>query len=65
VDKDGSVINAEVIQSVHPLIDDEALRLIKNSPRWRPAIQDGKKVKSYKKQPVVFQLVEETKKKKE
>ena len=64
VDKDGNVTDAEVIQSVHPLLDDEALRLIKNSPRWKPAIQDGKKVKSYKKQPVVFQLIEEQPKKK-
>jgi len=57
VDKEGRVTEAEVIQSVHPLLDKEALRLIQESPKWKPAIQDGRKVKSYKKQPVVFQLI--------
>ena len=56
VDRDGKVTNAEVIKSVHPLLDKEALRLIQESPKWKPAIQDGKKVRSYKKQPVVFML---------
>ena len=57
VDRDGKVIDAEVVRSVHPLLDREALRLIQESPKWKPAIQGGRKVKSYKKQPVVFKLV--------
>jgi protein TonB len=56
IDKEGNVTDAEVIKSVHPLLDKEALRLIQESPKWKPAMQGGKKVKSYKKQPVVFQL---------
>ena len=57
VNKDGRVSDVEVVQSVHPSLDKEALRLIKESPNWIPAKQDGKKVNSYKKQPVVFKLV--------
>ena len=56
VTKEGKVTSAEVIQSVHPSLDKEALRLIQNSPNWNPARQNGKKVNSYKKQPIVFKL---------
>ena len=56
VSKEGKVTNIEVVQSVHPALDKEAMRLIKESPNWIPAKQDGKKVNSYKKQPIVFRL---------
>jgi protein TonB len=56
VDKQGKVTEVAVIKSVHPLLDEEAMRLIKESPDWKPAMQNGKKVKSYKKQPIVFRL---------
>jgi hypothetical protein len=29
---------------------------MKKTPNWVPASQDGKKVKSYKKQPIVYRL---------
>lgn len=32
----------------------EAVRVIQKSGRWSPAVQNGRKVKSYKKQPIVF-----------
>jgi TonB family protein len=63
VEKDGKVSNVEVVRSVDPLLDQEAMRLILRSPNWKPAVLDGKKVRSYKKQPIVFQLVEENPKK--
>jgi periplasmic protein TonB len=56
VGKDGKVSDVQVIRSVDPLLDEEAMRLIKNSPNWTPALQSGKKVKSYKKQPIIFML---------
>ncbi|MDP4244400.1 MAG: energy transducer TonB [Bacteroidota bacterium] len=34
----------------------EAVRVIKESGKWTPALQNGKFVKSYKSQPVVFML---------
>jgi protein TonB len=34
----------------------EAMRVIRQSGKWTPAIQNGRQVKSYKKQPVVFKL---------
>jgi len=56
VDTLGNVISPEITRSVEYSIDEEALRLIKQSPKWIPATQKGRKVKSYKKQPIIFRL---------
>jgi protein TonB len=56
VDTDGMVVEPEIIQSVEFSLDEEAMRMIKGSPKWKPAFQNGKKVKSYKKQPITFRL---------
>jgi len=57
VGRDGKVSNISVFRSVHPLLDEEAMRLIRQSPDWTPAVQNGRKVKSYKRQPITFKLV--------
>lgn len=44
VDKDGSISNAQVVKSVHPSFDAEALRIINNMPKWIPGTQNGKPV---------------------
>lgn len=56
VTQSGRVIKAEVIKSVHPSLDEEALRLIQESPNWNPARQNGIAVNSLKRQPIVFKL---------
>ena len=56
VDADGKVYDARIAKSVEYSLDEEALRLINKSPAWSPASIDGKKVKSYKKQPITFRL---------
>lgn len=56
VNLDGKVEDVEVYKSVEYSLDDEARRLIDISPRWTPAIKDGKKIKTYKRQPVVFRI---------
>jgi TonB family protein len=65
VEKDGKVLpeNIYLERSVEYNIDTEALKAIRNSPDWTPATQDGKKVRSWKKQPIVFSLAPEPKKK--
>lgn len=45
IDKDGSVVDAEVIRSVHPAIDKEALRVVSSMPKWKPGYQRGKPVR--------------------
>lgn len=54
VDADGSVGDITLAQSVEFSLDEEALRLIRQSPKWAPAIQKGKPVKAYRRQPVTF-----------
>ena len=56
VDTDGRVTDVDIDKSAEYYIDQEALRLIKSSPKWKPAVQDGRKVKSFKKQPIDFHL---------
>ena len=36
IDRDGKVVQPKVAYSVHPLLDQEALRIIKMMPDWRP-----------------------------
>lgn len=55
VDKEGNVSDVEAVSGASELRD-EAVRVIKKSGKWTPAIQNGRQVKSYKKQPIVFRL---------
>lgn len=55
VDKEGNV--SEVTATSGPEeLRNAAVTAIKKSGKWEPAIQNGKKVKSYKTQPVTFRL---------
>lgn len=55
VDKEGVVSDVEAISGPQELRD-AAMKVIKKSGKWIPAEQNGRKVKSYKKQPIVFKL---------
>ena len=55
VDKEGNVSDVEAISGPNELRD-EAVRVIKKSGKWNAAVQNGRKVKSYKKQPILFKL---------
>jgi protein TonB len=55
VDKDGSISDLKSI-SGDPILAEAALEAMKYSPNWTPAVQNGKRVKSYKKQPVIFRF---------
>ena len=41
VEKDGSIKNASVLKSAHPLLDAEALRVISEMPNWKPGMEHG------------------------
>ncbi|KIC95913.1 energy transducer TonB [Flavihumibacter solisilvae] len=58
VDREGAVSDVEAISGPSELRD-EAVRVIKKSGKWTPAIQNGRQVKSYKKQPITFKLLNE------
>lgn len=55
VDKEGNVSDVQAISGPNELRD-EAARVIKKSGKWTPAVQNGRQVKSYKKQPITFRL---------
>jgi len=58
VDKAGAVSDVEAISGPNELRA-EAVRVIKKSGTWTPAVQNGRQVKSYKKQPITFRLESE------
>ncbi|MDI3320467.1 energy transducer TonB [Pinibacter soli] len=58
VDKDGSIYDIQAI-SGPKLLQDAAMDVIRNSPKWKPAIVKSVKLKSYKKQPITFKIVED------
>jgi len=55
VDENGDVINPTVIRGRHPLLDEEALRVIKTA-KFEPGRQRGKAVKVQMAMPVTFVL---------
>lgn len=46
VERDGSITNAVVLRGVGDGIDEEGLRIIKNSPKWFPGFQNGHAVRT-------------------
>lgn len=56
VDVDGQVREAKVLRGVAPLLDEEAVRVIKSSPAWTPAQDKGVNVKQIFTLPVIFKL---------
>ncbi len=45
VDKDGSVTDVNITRGVHPVIDNAVLKVINNSPKWEPGMNNGRYVK--------------------
>ena len=54
VEKDGSVSNVTVIKGVHPLLDEEAIKAISESPKWSPGLQRGQPVRVRFQIPLTF-----------
>jgi len=56
VNKDGAIVEPEVVKSVNPSLDKEALRVISQMPSWKPGAQRGKPVRVKYTVPVNFRL---------
>lgn len=56
VRKDGSIADVGVVRGVDPLLDEEAVRVIKSMPKWEPGRQKGKIVDVRFTLPIVFRL---------
>lgn len=56
VASDGKASDFRVVQSVDKFLDAEALRVLRLSEQWEPAIVGGIYTDSYKMQPIIFKL---------
>jgi protein TonB len=56
VNRDGTIVDVEVVRNVDPSLDKEAIRVIKSMPNWSPGKQRGKSVRVKYTLPVNFRL---------
>lgn len=56
VTETGAIDQVEIIRSVHGVLDQEAIRVVKKMPRWKPGSQRGRNVSVYFTLPVRFTL---------
>lgn len=56
VNKDGTVSDVKVSKSADPVLDKEALRVLKMMPKWKPGMDRNKVCRTMIAVPVVFQL---------
>ncbi len=56
VNKDGTVADVKVSTSVDPILDREALRVMRMMPKWKPGKDKGKTCRTMIAVPIVFKL---------
>ncbi len=56
VEPDGSISNVKVLRGIGGGCDEEAVRVVKNMPKWKPGMQRGKPVRVSFNLPVKFTL---------
>lgn len=54
IGKDGTVKDPKVVRGITPALDEEALRLVRNMPKWKPGKQMGEAVEVRYTLPVTF-----------
>lgn len=59
VDKEGKISDVRALSSHGYGMEEEAMRVIKKGPDWIPAVQNGRNVKAYRKQPITFVVAAE------
>lgn len=59
VDKAGLISDVKPLTNYGFGMEEEVASVIMKGPNWKPAIQDGKPVKAYRKQPVTFHVMYE------
>ena len=56
VEKDGSITDIKVVRGVGSGCDDEAIRVLKSSPNWKPGMQNNRTVRVSYTMPITFSL---------
>ncbi|MBL7722505.1 MAG: energy transducer TonB [Chitinophagaceae bacterium] len=59
VDKEGNISDVRSLTNHGYGMEEEAIRVIKKGPKWNPAVQNGRQVKAYRKQPITFKVESE------
>ena len=58
VERDGSLTNIQVLQSPDPSLSDEAVRVLKTSPKWKPGKQRNQTVRVKYTLPIEFRIAQ-------
>lgn len=56
INSDGTVADAKLLNTVDPILDREALRVVKMMPKWNPGLSGGKVCRTLVHMPIVFKL---------
>ena len=56
IEKDGSINEAKVVQGIGGGCDEEAVRVVKAMPKWKPGTEKGKPVRVHYMMPFTFKL---------
>jgi protein TonB len=58
VDLEGKISDIKPLTNYGYGMEEEAIRVIKKADKWEPAVQNGRHVKTYRKQPITFKYEE-------
>ncbi len=64
VDRNGKISDVRALTAHGYGMEQEVVRVIKKGPEWKPAVQSGRVVRAYRKQPVTFEVVTKKRKRK-
>ena len=59
VSKDGSISDVQAETTHGYGMEQEAIKIIKKGPKWTPALQNGRNVNAYRRQPITFVVSEQ------
>lgn len=62
VDTLGNIIDVVAAKPLHPLLDAEAIRVVKSMTKWKPGTQNGRPVMVYYTLPISFKLSDDEEK---
>jgi N-acetylmuramoyl-L-alanine amidase len=57
-DKDGNISDVKALNYQNSKTAQACIDVVKNGPKWEPAMQNGRKVKAYRNQPITFVIEE-------
>lgn len=56
VNADGSISDIKLVKGAHKLLDDEALRVVRLMPKWKPGLEGGRPCRTMISIPIVFEI---------